>query len=393
MWWRFWRRCGSSRACSETGRLRAAAGCHAPRRAEDRRRAGAGCRGAVRRGCRPAAATPADMQAAIAKVIGDAKLNAGRVKLDIPPLVENGNTVPCTVTVESPMTADGLRQGHPRLQREEPAAERHQRARSGRAPDAPASPPASGSSDTQTVMAIAEMSDGSFWSDRVERHHHARRLPGGSDLMARALINVPAKAKRGEVIAIKTLISHEMETGFRYTSTGDAHPARHHHDVRRHLQRRGDLPARTVSRHRRQSVHHLPHGRHRERHHRVQLDRRQRLLGDRAGQDHGGMSAAGPADPLHVHRLAGEARSPAARQPSPWRLARAPSSPSPPTSRSPSGARATTQMSAETKAMQDEDTANPGMLWVLDGEALWRAQGGRSGPRLRRLPRRRAANA
>lgn len=38
--------------------------------------------------------------------------------------------------------------------------------------------------------------------------------------MARALINVPTKAKRGEVIAIKTLISHVMETGFRHTSIG-----------------------------------------------------------------------------------------------------------------------------------------------------------------------------
>ena len=28
-------------------------------------------------------------------------------------------------------------------------------------------------------------------------------------------------------------------------------------------------------------------------------------------------------------------------------------------------------MSRETRAMQDDDTANPGMLWVLDGEALW----------------------
>ena len=28
-------------------------------------------------------------------------------------------------------------------------------------------------------------------------------------------------------------------------------------------------------------------------------------------------------------------------------------------------------MSAETRAMQDDDAANPGMLWVLDGEALW----------------------
>ena len=38
--------------------------------------------------------------------------------------------------------------------------------------------------------------------------------------MSAPLINVPAHAKQGEVIAIKTLISHEMETGFRYSSTG-----------------------------------------------------------------------------------------------------------------------------------------------------------------------------
>jgi sulfur-oxidizing protein SoxZ len=38
--------------------------------------------------------------------------------------------------------------------------------------------------------------------------------------MARVLINVPPKAKRGEVIVIKTLISHQMETGFRHTETG-----------------------------------------------------------------------------------------------------------------------------------------------------------------------------
>ncbi len=38
--------------------------------------------------------------------------------------------------------------------------------------------------------------------------------------MARALINAPAKAKRGEVIEIKTMISHTMETGFRPDNTG-----------------------------------------------------------------------------------------------------------------------------------------------------------------------------
>ena len=39
-------------------------------------------------------------------------------------------------------------------------------------------------------------------------------------MTARALINVPKEARRGEVIALKALISHEMETGFRYDNTG-----------------------------------------------------------------------------------------------------------------------------------------------------------------------------
>ena len=38
--------------------------------------------------------------------------------------------------------------------------------------------------------------------------------------MSSALINVPKKARRGDVIEIKTLISHIMETGFRHTTTG-----------------------------------------------------------------------------------------------------------------------------------------------------------------------------
>ena len=42
--------------------------------------------------------------------------------------------------------------------------------------------------------------------------------------MASVLIKVPARARRGEVIQIKTLISHEMETGFRRTTLGDAIP-------------------------------------------------------------------------------------------------------------------------------------------------------------------------
>lgn len=42
--------------------------------------------------------------------------------------------------------------------------------------------------------------------------------------MASALINVPAKAKRGEIIEIKTLMSHIMETGYRHTAEGAVVP-------------------------------------------------------------------------------------------------------------------------------------------------------------------------
>jgi len=42
--------------------------------------------------------------------------------------------------------------------------------------------------------------------------------------MARPLINVPAKVKRGQIFEIKTLISHVMETGYRYSTTGEHIP-------------------------------------------------------------------------------------------------------------------------------------------------------------------------
>jgi sulfur-oxidizing protein SoxY len=53
---------------------------------------------------RPAAATPDAMAAAIKTLTGGAELRTGRVTLDLPPLVENGNSVPCTIAVESPMS-------------------------------------------------------------------------------------------------------------------------------------------------------------------------------------------------------------------------------------------------------------------------------------------------
>ena len=42
--------------------------------------------------------------------------------------------------------------------------------------------------------------------------------------MARTVVNMPAQAKRGEVIEIKTLAGHIMETGFRHTERGESIP-------------------------------------------------------------------------------------------------------------------------------------------------------------------------
>ena len=42
--------------------------------------------------------------------------------------------------------------------------------------------------------------------------------------MARVVVNVPKTAKRGEIIEIRTLAGHEMETGFRRTQLGELVP-------------------------------------------------------------------------------------------------------------------------------------------------------------------------
>src|SRR5438034_9267844 len=55
---------------------------------------------------RPAEATPAMLASAIQNVTGGAVVRTGKVKLDIPPLVENGNTVPMTVSVAHPMAPE-----------------------------------------------------------------------------------------------------------------------------------------------------------------------------------------------------------------------------------------------------------------------------------------------
>jgi sulfur-oxidizing protein SoxY len=116
---------------------------------------------------RPARGTPAAMQEAIRKVVGSAAVTPGRVKLELPPLVENGNAVPLTNGVESPMTAaDHVRVIHVFTEKNPQPSVVSVRLgpRAGRAGVSTRIRLA----DTQTVTAIAELSDGSFYSDRVD---------------------------------------------------------------------------------------------------------------------------------------------------------------------------------------------------------------------------------
>ena len=114
----------------------------------------------------PARATPAAMQEAIRKVVGSARVTPGRVKLDLPPLVENGNTVPMTVSVESAMSqADHVKAIHVFNEKnpQPDVVSFRFGPRAGRASVATRIRLA----DTQTVIAIAELSDGSFWSAKA----------------------------------------------------------------------------------------------------------------------------------------------------------------------------------------------------------------------------------
>jgi len=60
--------------------------------------------------------------------------------------------------------------------------------------------------------------------------------------MAKALIRMPAEAKKGEVIEIKILISHPMETGYRRDAMASPSPP-HRQPVRLPVQRGGRFQA------------------------------------------------------------------------------------------------------------------------------------------------------
>jgi sulfur-oxidizing protein SoxY len=116
---------------------------------------------------RPAEATPATMAAAIRSVVGGEPVRTGKVKLDIPPLVENGNSVPMMVSVASPMAPeDHVKSIHV-------FNEKNPQPNIGNFYLSPQAGRAQASTrirlaDSQKVVAIAKLSDGTFWSASVD---------------------------------------------------------------------------------------------------------------------------------------------------------------------------------------------------------------------------------
>jgi sulfur-oxidizing protein SoxY len=116
---------------------------------------------------RAAIAEPADVEAEFKKLFGDKSMDAGRIKLDIPQIAENGLVVPVNVEVESPMTSGNyvraihlFSDGNPnpnvysyRFTPESGRAALSNRIRLAK---------------TQNVIAVAELSDGTLYTAKSE---------------------------------------------------------------------------------------------------------------------------------------------------------------------------------------------------------------------------------
>jgi sulfur-oxidizing protein SoxY len=114
---------------------------------------------------RPTAATPASMQEAIRSFTSGAALREGRVQLDIAPLVENGNTVPVTISVDAT--------GPSRVQRIGLFTERNPLPEValfelGALVARPVVSTRMRLATSQRIVAIARLADGSCWSRQVD---------------------------------------------------------------------------------------------------------------------------------------------------------------------------------------------------------------------------------
>ncbi len=114
----------------------------------------------------PAAASTDALAAAVASYAGGAPVRPGKVRLDIAELVDNGNVVPLTVTVDSPMTAGDHVRAIAIFNEKNPQRDVAKFTLGLRAGKASVSTRIR-LATSQQLVAVAQLSDGSFWSHTV----------------------------------------------------------------------------------------------------------------------------------------------------------------------------------------------------------------------------------
>ena len=114
----------------------------------------------------PAAAASDELAGAVASYAGGALVQRGKVRLDIAELVDNGNVVPLTVTVDSPMTAGEHVRAIAIFNEKNPQREVAKFTLGPRAGKASISTRVR-LATSQQLVAVAQLSDGSFWSHTV----------------------------------------------------------------------------------------------------------------------------------------------------------------------------------------------------------------------------------
>jgi sulfur-oxidizing protein SoxY len=115
---------------------------------------------------RPASAAAGDLAVAVSAYTQGAPLRTGRVKLDVAELVDNGNVVPVTVTVDSPMTAADYVKNIAVFNEKNPQRDVARFSLGPRAGKAAVTTRIR-LATSQQLVAVAQMSDGSYWTHTV----------------------------------------------------------------------------------------------------------------------------------------------------------------------------------------------------------------------------------
>jgi predicted secreted protein len=211
------------------------------------RAGGAGAAVAAVWACVPPALAATNVDAAVEELLaGRGAVESPRLRLDLPERFDYGTTVPLAVAVDSPMTeASHVRRvsvfatGNPFAE----IASVHLTPANGRAS---ASTRIRLNAGKQEVVAVAETSDDRAW---LSRRTIEVAVSGCSSETGVAVgyamprpeprLKVPAEARRDEIVEIRTMIAHWMETGLRIDAAGDPIPRR---IINRMVCRCGDEP-------------------------------------------------------------------------------------------------------------------------------------------------------